>query len=263
MIGIFSGWILSRTGIGKGLQVVILAALVLGGVFFFAKSLGKDEGKREVREGNVDRDVEDWKLEKAQLLNRLDAAIQTTEQAGQMIQEATFREAQANARARETDIRLSNLERSRAQAAARVARVSDDNLEIEIKRTLGLRHENALAVPGYSKTEQRVILNVVTDYPIILKKNEEFKGKVDALGEQVGAMNDRIDAMETRQRGTEEQRDLWKSYGARMDVHYRDAVNAVGRRKRSSKCLWLWKCTDKTLTIPTPEELQKYRPEVP
>ena len=263
MIGLFSGWIFNKTGLGQTAQIVILVTLVLGGVWFVAKGIGKDEGKREVREKQIDTDVEDWKVEKAELMTRLDAAIQTTEQAGQMIQEATFREAQANARARETDIRLSNLERSRVVAAATVARVTDNNLEREIIRILGLRHPDAVGVAGLVPTEQRTILSVLTDYPILKEENGEMKQKVSALGEQVGAMNDRIDAMEIRQGATEEQRDLWKAYGGRMDTHYRDAVNAIGRRKRSAKCLYLWKCTDKTLTIPTPEELQKYKPEAP
>lgn len=261
MIGIFSSWILSKTGIGRTLQIVILVGVVLGIVFFAGKRLGTSEGKAEVTDKVIDQDVADWKTEKLDLMDRLDAAVRTAEDAAAIAQASSVRQVEAEGRARETDARIRNLERSRTKAAEQVSRVTDEDLEDQIKRTLGMRNEDTMAVPGLFLTEQRTILSVLVDYPIVKDENAELTDKVAALGEQIGAMDDRIGAMETMHRAVEEQRDLWQRYGDRMDIHYRDAVNAIGRRKRSAKCLYLWKCTDKKIGVPTPEELQKLRPE--
>ncbi len=261
MIGAIGGWILSKTGIGRTLQIVILVGIVLGIVFFAGKRIGTSEGKAEVTDKVIDQDVADWKTEKLDLMDRLDAAVRTAEEASATARISSIRQAEASARARDTDARIRNLERSREAAATSVSRISDENLDVEIKRTLGIRNADALTMPGFLIQEQRTILSVLTDYPILKDENSELGEKVAAMDEQVAAMSDRIGAMETMHRSVEEQRDLWQRYGDRMDVHYRDAVNAIGRRKRAGKCLWLWKCTDKKIGVPTPEELKKLRPE--
>lgn len=109
--------------------------------------------------------------------------------------------------------------------------------------------------------ELRSIAHCVTEYPLCRQENEKLREKVDALEDRVGAVEQKAEAIREQLDATQSMVQAWEGFTMGVVLpSYQRAVDAIGLKKRSPKCLWIWKCADKKLPVPRPDELRQQAP---
>lgn len=177
--------------------------------------------------------------------------------------EAEQREAQARAQAREFASLAQHLGQQAAQLATRQQQVQTEinalstpaEFELRIKQDLALRRPEDMARPGFVVDELKLIAQAVADRPIILERLEKVEGRTVALAGQVDAQKGELKAVQEQLASEKRARaSLERGYGE-LTGYYVTLYNSIGVKKRSGKCLYLWKCGEKKLPTPAPAEL--------
>lgn len=153
-----------------------------------------------------------------------------------------------------------------AQAAALAGRQAEirreiaalqtpQELEVRIKRDLGLRHPDDLNRPGFLKDELAAMAQAVSEYPVAMQRLDELEKKVGALDRQLAAQGEELQAVRDQLASERRSRAALEQGYTELKGHYVTLYNSIGVRKRSPRCLWLWKCADNKLPTPKPEDL--------
>lgn len=220
-------------------------ALALGAWWLYrsGKEAGKEAQKQESTQ-ETKAQVEEFRKAAEEEYRRIATA---SEQAIAAAQERT-----RMSEARESNLvkTLASLSQSRAQSAERVNSLPDTALHSAIVSALGVR--DATESPScFTFREERKILETLTDYPACQKQTQLQTEQIAEIRTQVASLRDEVKAVE-------QQAQAEKQLRTRYAEFYATAYNLLRQKKRSGKCLFLWKCgKEPTLNIPAPDNLSK------
>jgi hypothetical protein len=137
---------------------------------------------------------------------------------------------------------LASLEAKQREAASQVASLSDSSLRGYIETKLG----GSLDDPTVLRKDAQII----TDYPIIQEQLAAEKAIASNQAQQIQALNEDRHALS-------QQVDSYQTFTLQLLQHYKVLYDAAQGKRRSPKCLWVWKCgAPKKLSIPSPAELK-------
>lgn len=133
----------------------------------------------------------------------------------------------------------------RVQEQGRIAALPEERLVPEIRAVLAVTPTDQS--PSLNVRELRETRTRLSELDNLQKQQTSTAREVEKLREEVAAVNGRL----TETQGREQ---VALQRGDRLLGAYREAFNAIPKRKRKFYCLWLCS-TEKKLSIPTPEEL--------
>lgn len=162
---------------------------------------------------------------------------------------------------RRRDVQIQQLLSRQQQEQSRVAALRDEELEPEIKARLGLRRPDDVARSGFLPAELQALAQCVNQYPLCRERLAEQERKTQELDGRVEAMEGQLTALSASFEQERRKTEAFRTYSLQLLGHYREAVNAIGLKKRGGKCLFLWKCGERKLPVPKPEELAAQAPE--
>lgn len=200
--------------------------------------VGKEEGRAEQAEA-AQKEIE---AQRQAARARADAAIA---EANAQIAEADARARKANAEAAVYAAQVQALAGALASGRQRVAAVPQAELH-----AFALAQVQQSPLPGESPDPERAVAERVVAVPLLVRQNRALAGQVEKLGETVRALQDQVGALEARDRAR-------AAYTAQLEGWYAQLYNLHPPRKRSPKCLWLWRCARAPLPVPAPAELPR------
>jgi hypothetical protein len=237
-------WLLSPIGkkvmIGAGIAVVLW-----GGVKWIEGRAREDEQRKQA--DKFTQEVEKQRAaDRAQVEEVLNAAQAKQEEAERRMQQSLDREAGL--------VRtIQTLGQQRAAAVTQVSGISDSAIHGFNVQQLGLRR-NGEQNACFSISEERAIAAALTQYPLCQKQVEAQNAQIAEVKNQVTALIDKTAALETKF-------DTLSAYTTRLEGYYVTVYNAIPRKKRSAKCIWLWNCGKRPpLPVPAPIDLHKPTP---
>lgn len=127
-------------------------------------------------------------------------------------------------------------------------------LERRIQTDLGLRRVDD-ARPGFYPEELRGLAHCTSEYPLCQQKTGLLEQRLTALEGQLQAQGAQIAALGDQVASEKRSRVAWEQGYTNLKGHYVTLYNSIGVKKRSLKCLGLWKCGTRTLPTPNPAEL--------
>jgi hypothetical protein len=152
--------------------------------------------------------------------------------------------AEANART------LESLAKQRNESNQAVSRIEDSALHQYIVDSLKLRAPDDRTL-SFTFREERELARIVTDYPLAQKT-------VETLGQQATELKNQSSALREAVAASERRVEAEVQYNAKLLGYYSQLYNAFPRRKRSWKCMGLWRCgSEKKLSFPLPQDLPK------
>lgn len=194
-------------------------------------------------------------LEKARAADRAETEKQL-QRWESVYQEAQARAAAAESLGRELARAVASIQQQRTQAVHTVSALPDSGLRPYIIQTLGLRAVGD-DTPGFIPSEERAIAKCVADQPLCAKQVETQREQIAKLEEGQAAQQDQIAALNQKY-------DALADYSTRLEATYTAIWNAWPRKRRSPKCLWIWKCgKGPKIPTPDPETLKPVREEKP
>jgi hypothetical protein len=236
-------WFLSPVGRKVGLG--ILAAVILGGIAWKIRRGGIEEGKDQTRaevteaqSKNVLADAQDV----AQGSQERQQAIRAN--AGQ----ATISKAQADALAAQ----VASLRYEVAQSRSRVQQMDSGAVHAYVVDQLAIRSKGDSS-PGYTLAEEKEIAVRVTAYPILQEQTAKQGESIDKLNRALGSKEKEALLL------AEDAKD-WKDAHGRLLRDYVTLYNTYPHKGRGWKCLGIWKCVNRKLTVPAPAEIPSGRP---
>jgi small-conductance mechanosensitive channel len=221
-----------------------LIGLAIAGALFAVWRYGASRYHAGEQAGKSAQADEDTQLYKSSISQR-DALLA---QAQADLAGSQARESQYAQTAKTLAAQLGQVNAQSAAASARVQQLPDTALFGDIREQL---HQLSPNDPQpFTYGELRVIDNDVTQLPLRDTAIAKLTDTVKADEGQIAAAADSFKAMTA-------ERDAWQGFGTQVEQLYIRAYNALDRRKRSARCLWVWKCTDKKLSFPAPTTLRK------
>ena len=223
-------------------RIGILSGALLLGVWWVYRS-GKEAGK----EAQKQESTQETKAQIEEFRKAAEAEYQRISTAS----EAAIREAQVARQASEGRERalvstLSTLAQQRSDAIRQVQAVPDNQLRSAIVERLALRPVG-VEVACYTPSEERKILEAVTDYPPCQKQTQLQSEQIAEIRTQVASLRDEVKAVEQQAQAEKQLRQRYAEF-------YTTAYNLLRQKKRSGKCLFLWKCgKEPVLSIPKPD----------
>ena len=133
----------------------------------------------------------------------------------------------------------------RIQEQSRISALPDSAIVPEIRAVLAVTPLDTSA--NLNPTELREARKRLSDLATLTKDQQATAREVQTLGEKISNLESRLTETQGRERRALER-------GDRLLGAYREAFDAVPKRKRKWYCVWLCS-TEKKLGIPTPEEL--------
>lgn len=220
----------------------LAVALLAAGIVLKFKHQWIEQGKETTRQqvteataGNVIADAQ-----------TVAQGSQTRQQAAQAnAGQATISKAQADALVGQ----VSALRQEIAQNRARVQQMPQESIRAYVVGELNLRQKGDVT-PGYTEPEEREIAVRVTAYP---KQQETIEKDAAAIAK----LNQTIGKKEAEALLLAEDAKDWKNAHGRLLKDYTLLYNTYPHKHRSIKCLGLWKCVDKKLTVPAPSEISR------
>lgn len=255
--GLLTLWKFAKSPLG----LALIGALAIGLVGWRVYSAGKEAGKREQGQKVVESDMR----EVGAATERLDAELRGLRERA-LAAEGREQEARAQARrfaglAERLGEQVENLSRERESARREVDALPEEQLHGRITQGLGLRRADD-AYPGFYAPELRALALCVGELPLCQRQTAKLSEQVGILEQRVSAVEQEAAAIREQLEATKGMVRAWEGYTKGVVLpSYQRAVDAIGLRKRSPKCLWLWKCADKKLPVPRPEELAAQAPE--
>ena len=236
------GLLTSKWGLRISAGVLVLTAL-----FFWGraqKNAGKEEGKQEAAQETKESLEQMRQADRAQTQQQLEGLRELIDQYKEAFNESQQRQAQlAQANA------LLSQQRQTVQEG--VTKLPDSELHSYIVQQLGLRPVGDRA-QGYSFAEERELAKCVSDRPLCIQQVEKQRQQIAELQEGQRAQGQEIKAQQQRF-------DLLGAYTDRLQGYYVTLYNLYPKKKRSAKCLWLFRC-GKEKPLPTPEPITLTNP---
>lgn len=161
---------------------------------------------------------------------------------------------------RRRDAQIDRLLARQSQERARVDALREEELQPEIVMRLGLRRPED-SNPNFYAHELKALAQCVNQYPLCQERLAERDSQVQELRQQMHEVKTQVSAIAGKLEQEERKTQAYQTYSLQLLGHYREAVNAIGLKKRSGKCLFLWKCGERKLPVPRPEELQAEAPK--
>lgn len=223
-------------------RIGILSGALLLGVWWVYRS-GKEAGKEAQKQESTQEtkaQIEEFRKNAEAEYQRLTTLNQeAVAQAQQLNREAQAREAKLlNS--------LQSLSRERSDNLQALQRVPDSGLHQAVVSTLGIRHVSDTA-SCYTPAEERKILEAVTDYPPCQKQTQLQSEQIAEIRTQVASLRDEVKAVEQQAQAEKQLRQRYAEF-------YTTAYNLLRQKKRSGKCLWMFKCgKEPVLSIPKPD----------
>lgn len=232
----------SKWGIRIGAGVLVLVALFAWGQM--KKREGKEEGKQEQQQESA------TELHALREQDRLQTEKQV-EQLQAMIE--SYKAAYERSTAREGALAaaVSTLASQRQSVVESVNRMPDSAIHGYIVQQLNLRPQGDTTA-GYLPAEERELARCVADRPLCQEQVKKQEAQIAELREGQRAQQQQIDAQGQKYSVLE------AGYN-RLQGYYTTLANLYPRKKRSGKCIWLWKCGEQKL--PTPEPLTLVSPQ--
>lgn len=221
-----------------------IAVLIAVGVIY---KRGVDSGKAAQKEEMV----ADAKVQMEEVRKAAEAEFQRISTASEAaIQEARLSRQASENREKVLVSSLANLAQQRTQIQQSVSQVPDSALRDSIVRNLGIRTESDNTT-YYLPSEERRILEILTDYPLARKETA-------ALSQQVLEVKAGLQALKDELAATAKQAEAERALRQTYSQVYTQAFNLLRQKKRSPKCLFLWKCgKEPLLSLPSPDSLAK------
>lgn len=138
-------------------------------------------------------------------------------------------------------LQLATARAVRQQTREEVAALPPDQLERRIQSDLKVRRPEDSTAAFYPE-ELREIAHAVSEYPLALAELKKMDERLAAVEHKCGSQQKQIEILE-------------QGYTT-LKGHYVTLYNSIGVKKRTPKCLWLWKCGTRTLPTPAPEDLE-------
>lgn len=204
--------------------------------------LGKQAGQQSTNQQVVEDDRKAV-VSEVTALAKNQAAYEEREK--QREAERRAADARANQALQQITALRATIEASRLQ----VEHIPDEHLLLDIRTKLNIAPDNQ--EPHFVAGELRAIDQAVTAKPL--------------LEESIKSLTQRVEAIESREKKTQEQlSDAQHQLDAEQQAyksllgHYSTVFNAVPRKGRSWKCLWIARCSAaKRLPVPEPAALAK------
>ena len=221
--------------------------LVLTALFFWGraqKNAGKEEGKQEAAQETKESLEQMRQADRAQTQQQLEGLRELIDQYKEAFNESQQRQAQlAQANAL--------LSQQRQTVAEGVTKLPDSELHSYIVQQLGLRPVGDRA-QGYSFAEERELAKCVSDRPLCIQQVEKQRQQIAELQEGQRTQGEQLKAQQQRF-------DVLVGYTDRVEGYYTTLWNLFPKKKRSAKCLWLFRC-GKEKPLPTPEPITLTNP---
>ena len=230
---------------------IALAILLAVGIIY---KRGVDSGKAAQKEEMV----ADAKVQMEEVRKAAEAEFQRISTASeQAIQQAQAARQISERRESALLQSLAVLSQQRQSSQQAIAQIADSGLRSAIVTTLGIRGLNDSPQSYFIPLEERKILETLTDYKSLQQMStvqsqqlQEVKEQMETFRTELKGVQDKLEA-ESRLRAT---------YGQL----YGQAYNLLRQKKRSARCLWLFRCSkEPLLSIPSPESLQPVLPPAP
>lgn len=221
----------------------LAVAVLLAGwwVYRSGKEAGKDEQKQE--------SVAETKQQIETLRRNAEAEFQkVSTEAQQAIASARESLRVAESRERGLALALNTLSQSRSESLQSVRQVEDGKLHGAIVQSLALRSpsENTSC---FTPSEERKILETLVDYPACQQQTQ-------LQTEQIAEIRNQVTALRGEVKAVEQQAQAEKQLRTRYAEFYTTAYNLLRQKKRSPKCLWLFRCgKEPVLSVPAPENI--------
>ncbi len=249
------------TRFGRRLMVGTGIALVLAIAVWRIYVAGGNAREQKVRADVTEKADVQRKQDRAQL-NELLAESSEREAAARLREaEAVKRFEDAMRLVDRATERLANIQTERTAAHARIDSLPDNLLTPHIWRAIGIRRPEDPS-PGFYPDELRYLARCTTDWPLCQQQAQALQEKVGGLEGEIKALGEQVQAVTDRAQATADKVDAFVEYTVKLERYYVQAYNALPRKKRAAKCLFLWKCNDKSLPVPTPADVAALRPTV-
>ena len=217
----------------------IAGVAIVGGVYWYGHSSGKDSGKQEAGQ------------ESAVALEQMRASDQAATQKILDSYQAKLEAADVRLREQEaTTARFANLAASISQqritAASQSRSVADSDILPAIKSELGGDPRVPLTFP-----EQRSILSCLKDQPLCQKENDALRSQVDSINAQVKTLAGKVDDLNGKYQTLD-------GYTQRLHGHYVTTWNLIPKKRNKFLTIVTlgWKGKAPKLDIPPPSEVK-------
>ena len=250
------------TALGRRILAGLGVALLLGFVALRIYVAGGNAREQKVRAEETEKAEQLRQQDRAELESKLAEAAEREAAARTREAEAVKRFEDALRLVDRATERLANIQTERTAEHARVDALPDNLLTPHIWRAIGIRRADD-PTSGFYPDELRYLARCTTDWPLCQQQAEALQEKVAGLDGEVKALSDQVRAVTDRAEATAAKVEAFTDYTINLERYYVDAYNALPRRARSPKCLWIWKCRDKSLPVPSPAEVEALRPQAP
>lgn len=235
-----------KSPLGKWLCIGLALAAILGGLYLKGVRVGVAKGEQKVSQQVTDATEQ----------SRAVAKETTKQEIAQANQQISAAQADFSGHLRQDAAMASALTQTNAQLEALRAEVKslkDGDLHAYNVQKIGLRKDGE-ANSCYTGAEERAISDAVVAAPLLNQKvsqieadMQEVRGQVGAAKAEIAGLNQKVTALAT--------------YTNELEKDYTTLYNLNPPKRRSPKCLWLWKCGKKRLPVPDPKELLAARPK--
>lgn len=217
----------------------VAGTALVGGVYWYGHSTGKDSGKQEAGQ------------ESAIALEKMRASDQAATQ--KILNSYQTKLDAADVRLQEeraTTARFANLAASisqqRVAAASQTRSVADADILPSIKSELGGDPRLPLTFP-----EQRSILACLKDQPLCQKENDALKGQIGSIRDEVKTLTGKVDDLNGKYVALE-------GYTGRLHGYYVTAWNLVPKKRNKLLTIITFGIKGKApkLSIPSPSEVK-------
>lgn len=144
---------------------------------------------------------------------------------------------------------IGSLANQRQSSLTAVGAIPDADLHARVVQSLALRSPSETSVSCFTPREERKILETLTDYPACQKQTQLQTEQIAEIRTQVASLRDEVKAVEQQAQAERQLRQRYAEF-------YATAYNLLRQKKRSWKCLGLWRCgKEPTLPVPSPDTL--------
>lgn len=261
----------------KGMRIMAIAgvalALLLALRWYGAKKV--EEGRDKERDVMSDQIEDSLRQQQEVFEERWAQSEEKFDKMGGLLKKAERRELEADRRASQfaslaqsATAAINGIQLQRDQARSKIDSLTPDQYQPAIVAELGMRRADD-ANPSYYQEEEKEILVRVTDNPKLRSQLEETNTRVDALVGQVAelqvkgsASEEKFDALAGQLAARVEQLAASLQWGDANADAYTKVWNMLGKKKRSARCLYVWKCAPKRIDAPAPSQLLLTRPAI-
>lgn len=219
------------------------AQYALGGGLVFALLLG-------VRQHYINQGKEQGKQDSAQKFSEQIEAMRSEDRAktdailkgyGDRLKTLDAQKQASDAVSLRMASTLAQIGVQRAAGNQMVSSLAPDALEAFVKQKLG----HADLKSELTTNDYKQIASCMVDHPLCQQENETLRGLVQQKNSDVANREETIKTWQGKY-------DALNGYTDRLTGYYVSAWELIPHKQRSAKCLWVYRCSEKKLSIPPP-----------